>query len=298
MLFRQIHFLVDVMQEQVGRPSLWCYLNYQLNPFTLLAGPIQRYQEFEVYWADPAPLFTERHELLKSYLRIFIGILKIMVIAELFRGGYDRFLLHFDASGPRSPGGWNAVVKLVLMLYCFLLYLYLNFSGYCDVVIAGAGLVGLRLPENFNHPFVARNILDYWTRWHITLGRWIRDYLFTPFYKAGVERFPGHVQIVAVLSYFLAFSLAGLWHGSTWNFLVYGLLHGAGASAAKLWENLIVARSGRPGLRNYLRSRMIQTVAVFGTFHYTCFSLLVFALDLPHAQRILAKIAHSFTVGY
>ena len=83
MLFRQIHFLVDVMQEQVGRPSLWCYLNYQLNPFTLLAGPIQRYQEFEVYWADPAPLFTERHELLKSYLRIFFWCKHL----QIYKGG-------------------------------------------------------------------------------------------------------------------------------------------------------------------------------------------------------------------
>lgn len=298
LLFRQIHFLVDVMQEQIERPSLWCYLNYQLNPFTLLAGPIQRYQKFEEYWADPSPLLVDRHELLKSYLRIFLGILKIVVVAELFRSGYDRFLSRLDGSRPPAPGGWRAVAELALMLYCFLFYLYLNFSGYCDVVIAGAGLVGLRLPENFNRPFMARNMLDYWTRWHITLGHWIRDYLFTPFYKVGAEYFPGHVQAVAVLSYFVAFSFAGVWHGSTWNFLAFGLLHGAGASAAKIWENMIIARSGRPGLREYLKSRAIRTAAVIGTFHYACFSLLVFTLDLTHARRILTRIARSFMGGY
>jgi alginate O-acetyltransferase complex protein AlgI len=298
MLFRQIHFLVDVMQGQIEHPSVWCYLNYQLNPFTLLAGPIQRYQDFEAYWANPTPLLAERHDLLKSYLRIFIGILKIVVVATMFHAGYDHFLSQLNAPSPLSSRGLNAVVKLVLMLYCFLFFLYMNFSGYCDVVIAGASLVGLRLPENFNYPFAARNILDYWTRWHITLGHWIRDYLFTPFYKAGAERLPGHVQAVAVLSFFLAFTVVGVWHGSTMNFLVYGLLHGAGASAAKLWENLIIARLGRPGLRNYLKSRTIRALAVFGTFHYTCFTLLLFSLDLPHAQRILVNIARSFAGGY
>jgi alginate O-acetyltransferase complex protein AlgI len=298
MLFRQIHFLVDVLQGQIEQPSLWCYLNYQLNPFTLLAGPIERYQDFEDYWANPAPLFAERHDLLKVYVRILLGIIKIVVVAEAFRGGYDRFLTELDAPGTLSPSGWNAVAKLALMLYCFLFYLYMNFSGYCDVVIAAASLLGLRLPENFNYPFVARNILDYWSRWHITLGLWIRDYLFTPFYKAAVERFPAHGKAMAVLGYFLAFSLAGVWHGSTWNFLAYGLLHGAGASAAKFWENLIIARKGRPGLRNYLKSRTIRALAVFCTFHYACFSLLVFTLDLPHALRILTKIARSFAGGY
>ena len=144
------------------------------------------------------------------------------------------------------------IAQFVLLAYAYMFFLYFNFSGYCDVVIAGAALVGLRLPENFNAPFLSRNILEYWTRWHITLGFWIRDYLFTPFYKAGVERFPQRTLAIAVIGYFFAFSLAGLWHGSTLNFLIYGLLNGAGLSAAKLWEYVIIKRSGRPGLRRYL----------------------------------------------
>jgi alginate O-acetyltransferase complex protein AlgI len=298
MLFRQIHFIVDVMQGQIERPTLWAYLNYQLNPFTLLAGPIQRHQDFLRYWRQPSPLLVDRHEILKAYLRLFLGIIKVILICEAFHSGYNSLLDDLESATAIPPRGWWALAKLVLMLYCYLFYLYTNFSGYCDVVIAAASLVGLRIPENFNYPFLARNILDYWTRWHVTLGLWIRDYLFTPFYKTGAERLPGHVQTVGVLSYFLAFTLVGVWHGSTANFLVYGLLHGAGASAAKLWENLIIARWGRPGLRAYLRSRAIRALAVFGTFHYTCFTLLLFALDLPVAKRLLVKVAHSFTGGY
>jgi D-alanyl-lipoteichoic acid acyltransferase DltB (MBOAT superfamily) len=297
-LFRQIHFIVDSMQGQIERPTFWSYVNYQLNPFTLLAGPIQRYQEFQEYWQAPAPLELDRHEFLKIYLRLFVGVIKIVVLAAAFRSGYDLFLEQLEQAGSSASSGWKAVARLMLMLYCFLLYLYMNFSGYCDVMIAGASLVGLRLPENFNAPFLARNILDYWSRWHITLGHWIRDYLFTPFYKAGAERFPQQTTTVAVTSYFVAFTLAGIWHGSTWNFFVYGLLHGAGASAAKLWESAIVKRGGRARLKSYLKSAAIRRVAVFGTFHYACLTLFFFALDLDRGQRILGNVIKSFTSGY
>ncbi len=297
-LFRQIHFVVDAMQGQIERPSLWTYVNYQLNPFVLLAGPIQRYQDFARYFEQPQPVLNGRHEVLKAFLRFFVGVIKVVVIAEACRKGYDHLLAQLDGAGPLSPGGLRAAAKLAMMLYLFLFYLYLNFSGYCDIVIAGASLVGLRLPENFNFPFLARNILDYWSRWHITLGYWIRDYLFTPFYKAGAEKFPGHSQSVAVVGYFVAFSAAGIWHGSTWNFLVYGLMHGAGAAAAKLWESIIVQRAGRPGLRQYLKSQPIRWAAVVATFHYACFSLFFFALDLGRGEQILGNILRSFTRGY
>ena len=299
MLFRQIHFIVDVMQGQIERPSLWSYLNYQVNPFTLLAGPIQRHQDFDLFWQDPTPLLGEQHEALKAYLRLFIGIIKVVVVSEAFHEGYDLLLDQLESgSGILPGGGWKAIIKLVFMLYFFLFYLYMNFSGYCDVVIAGASLVGLRIPENFNYPFLSRNILDYWSRWHITLGHWIRDYLFTPFYKAGAERLPRHTSALAVIGYFVAFTLAGIWHGSTWNFLIYGLLHGAGTSAAKLWENVIIRFAGRPGLKRYLKSPTVRRVAIFATFHYACFSLLFFAMDLHRAQNLVTRLLKSFAPSY
>jgi D-alanyl-lipoteichoic acid acyltransferase DltB (MBOAT superfamily) len=295
MLFRQIHFLVDLMQGQIERPTLWAYLNYQLNPFTLLAGPIQRFQDFQAYWECPAPVLVDRHEALKAYMRLFLGIIKVVVVSDLFRVAYDRSLGRLEGD-PAS--GLRPAVELMLLLYSFIFHLYFNFSGYCDVAIAGASLVGLQLPENFHYPFLARNILDYWTRWHITLGHWIRDYLFTPFYKAGAERWPARGTSIAVAGYFVAFTLAGIWHGSTWNFVVYGLLHGAGASAAKLWESAIIRRKGRPGLRQYLKSAPIRWAATAGTFHYACFTLLFFALDLDRGRRILGRVFGALAHGY
>ena len=99
-LFRQLHFLVDMTQGQIERPSLWAYLNYQLNPFTLLAGPIQRFQDFQAYWQNPVPSLLDRHEILKACLRVFVGIIKIAVIGAVFHAGYERLLLRLDGGSP------------------------------------------------------------------------------------------------------------------------------------------------------------------------------------------------------
>ena len=228
-LFRQIQFVVDSKEGQVENPTLLSYVNFQLNPLTLLAGPIPRYQDFQAYWNDPIPLFTNAHEILKAYCRLFLGILKMVIVSKLFHDQYTTYLERLEPPGSALPlTGARAAWTLALMLYCYIFFLYANFSGYCDLVIAAGSLLGYKIPENFNYPFLARNILDYWSRWHITLGHWIRDYLFTPIYKGGATRFPAHTSAVAVFGYFVAFTVAGVWHGSTWNFLVYGLLHGIG----------------------------------------------------------------------
>ena len=289
MLFRQIHFIVDAMQDQVERPSLWTYLNYQLSPFTLLAGPIARYQEFAESWDALEPIHADQTEVLLAYQRVFWGMIKVALISTLFLGVHDRFVAEFAGNfGLGSPPA--RLGKFALILYSYMIYMYFNFSGYCDIVIAAAGLVGIKLPENFNYPFLSRNLLEYWSRWHITLGHWIRDYLFTPLYKAGVERFPKRGSTVAVAGYFVAFSLAGIWHGSTWNFLVYGLLHGAGVSAAKAWENAILKKSGRPGLREYLKNPVIRWVAIVSTFNYACLTLFFFAFGFDQGRLILKRL--------
>ena len=191
MLFRQIHFIVDSMQGQVERPSLWVYLNYQLNLFAISAGPIQRYQTFREDWDTLRPLPRDLHEGLRTYVRIFLGMVKVVIIAPPCLAWYERMATYFETPPVTGSGSWLRVVaKSLVLLYSYPMFIYFNFSGYCDVVIGAARLSGLRLPENFDSPFLARNMIEYWTRWHRTLGFWIRDYVFTPMYKALVERWP------------------------------------------------------------------------------------------------------------
>src|SRR5206468_5283020 len=125
-------------------------------------------------------------------------------------------------------------------------------------------------------PWLSRNVLYFWTRFHRTLGFWVRDYLFMPMYKGIAERSPRWAPSLAFLCYFAAFFLAGIWHGATAGFAVFGLLQGAGASAAKLWEMRITQRRGRAGLRRYLESQPIRVAAIVATLHYYAFSVLFF----------------------
>ena len=248
MLFRQIHVLVDAAQGQVARISFWSYVNYQLNLFAILAGPIQRYQDFDEQWQTLQPVLANPDDLLRNCLRLLVGVVKIALIAPLFYKGWDELQVSLvDA----HVTGWKFLVEFPVVFYAYPVYLYCNFAGYCDIVIAANRFFGMKLPENFNRPWLARNVLDFWTRWHITLGLWIRDYLFMPMYKPMVERWPKRAQSLAWIFYFLAFVVAGAWHGGTANFLIYGAMQGLGASVAKIYENAIIAARGRNGLKTY-----------------------------------------------
>ncbi|HSV15013.1 MAG TPA: MBOAT family O-acyltransferase, partial [Tepidisphaeraceae bacterium] len=234
-LFRQIHYVVDVAEGQIERASLWGYLNYQFDLFALYSGPIQRYQHFTESWGALAPILDDTHLRLRALGRLMLGIIKVAAISTLMLKIADHAAsrqLHI-----RSPRDWVAFAAL---FYAYPAYIYFNFSGYCDVVIAAAAFVGIDLPENFNHPYLARNAIDFWGRWHMTLTHWIRDYVFTPLYKKGVETNIIRPQRLSYACYFIALFLAGLWHGSTANFAIFGLLHGAGVSVTKMWEEHII----------------------------------------------------------
>jgi len=282
MLFRQIHYVVDISEGQIECCSLWAYLNYQLDLFALYAGPIQRFQHFSQSWNSTAPILLTTHQRLKSFARLFIGILKVSLLGVLAlkvsQRGSDEQIYARSLSG---------LTKFALLFYFYPAYIYFNFSGYCDVVIAGAAMVGIELPENFNAPYLARNPIDFWARWHMTLTHWIRDYVFTPLYKKGVEGGIMRPQRWSYLCFFIAMFLAGVWHGSTWNFAVFGLLHGCGVSVAKMWEERIIRRGGRPALRNYLKSKPIRVIAIVATVNFVCFTMLFFPTDLTSRLHFL-----------
>jgi len=291
MLFRQIHFVVDAMQGQIARPSLWTYLNYQLNVFVLIAGPIQRYQQFQESWDELQPLHADTHEQMKDILRVFGGIVQVALLGAMCLARYEDAAGDFDAA---KLTGSDAIGAYVKMFYLYPAYVYFNFAGYCDIVIGGAALVGLRLPENFRRPYLARNMIDFWTRWHITLGTWVRDYLFTPLYMAVARRWPRRAPHLAFACYFVALLLAGIWHGSTWNFVLFGLFHGAGVSATKLWEGRIIKKHGRKGLRRYLESRRTKIIATIVTFHFVWASLFFFvATDVGGLVERVSILLHA-----
>jgi D-alanyl-lipoteichoic acid acyltransferase DltB (MBOAT superfamily) len=294
-LFRQIQFLVDVLQLQIPEFTLSSYLAWQLGFLTLLSGPIQRYQDFHGWWGDPKPVLSDAHGIQRALQRILVGTLKVAVVAAACSAWFeaaDRDLLRAMAGEFPLTRGF-ALKSFATLLYAYPAYVYFNFSGYCDVVIGGGRLLGLALPENFDRPYLARNMIEFWTRQHITLGLWIRDYLFIPLYQFFASRWPKSAGRAVYLCYFVAFFLAGIWHGATLNFVVFGLLHGLGVSAAKMWETRLVKRRGRAGYKKYLQDPRTRVVSIALTLHFVAFAFLFFTPDLGKTLSELRAIVRA-----
>ena len=180
-MFRQIHLLIDAPYIG-GLPfSTVRYVSYLMAFWTLLAGPIQRYQDF---CAGLDSIGQPRSDAaIKDLHRIVNGLLKAFVIAPLFLDASDISTLQ------NSGAQWTDVA---IVFYGYPIYLYLNFSGYVDIVIGVARLCGFTtIPENFNRPYLARNVQEFWSLWHISLGVWVRYYVFTPLSKFLLERAGG-----------------------------------------------------------------------------------------------------------
>jgi alginate O-acetyltransferase complex protein AlgI len=184
LLFKVLHVLIEARSGTLGPIDFPTFVNYCLNFTTFMMGPIQRFQDYRAQWTGnkcAIPLTFEAH--LDAVLRILFGMLKAYVLAVWF----DERALQADSDiAAFNLAAWT------MSAYFFWFYLYLNFSGYCDVVIGVGSLMGVRPPENFNKPFLATNVSDFWLRQHRSLTLWLTDYVFSPCYKKGLEgRFAG-----------------------------------------------------------------------------------------------------------
>lgn len=281
--FKFIHVTVDLHQGQLAPLKFWTYVNYQLGFVSLFAGPIQRYNDFAEFWEGIGTEPASNVGGLQSWSRMLTGMLKLGVLAAvawyLYQLGRTKLAL--------APGPALAAGSFLLLFYAYPAYVYLNFSGYCDVVIGCAGVLGLRHQENFDRPWKARNLLDFWNRWHISLTLWIRDYVFSPAYKAVAERFPARAGVLGYGLLFVALFLAGVWHGPTWNFVVFGVIHGVGVATVRWYGDRLRAILGRQGWKSYLAHAGARRIATAVTITYVSFSFLFFQ---PGVQATLQML--------
>jgi D-alanyl-lipoteichoic acid acyltransferase DltB (MBOAT superfamily) len=171
--------------------------------------------------------------------------------------------------------------EVLIAVYAYALQLYYDFSGYTDIAIGSALLLGIKLPANFNRPYAAENIADFWRRWHITLSNWLRDYLYFSL--------PGkRSKVLPYFSLFITMVIGGLWHGANWNFVLWGALHGAGLALVRLWQAWR-GNAKAAGFWRYLN--------IFLTFHFVAFAWIFFrAPDFLTASAILGRIgSHTIT---
>ncbi|HET6327850.1 MAG TPA: MBOAT family O-acyltransferase [Planctomycetaceae bacterium] len=282
MLFKLIHLFVDEWQGQLAPISFWSYLNYQLSFFTLTAGPIQRYNDFRQNWETVGRRSEDSRDVLLLWSRLLTGMIKIGVLGDW---AYAAFQRAAPVDGPHS------LAAALVCFYVYPAYLYLNFSGYTDVMIGAGGLLGFQLPENFNRPYLARNVLDFWDRWHISVTHWIRDYVFMTSYKLAASRFPSAARYWSYALLFLALFLAGVWHGTTESFVLFGALNGLGVAATRAYGDGLRARLGGVGLKAYLQNRTIRWVATLFTLHYVGFCFLFFSLSMPQLRTLFSMLS-------
>jgi D-alanyl-lipoteichoic acid acyltransferase DltB (MBOAT superfamily) len=274
-IFRQIHLGVEVRDGMLDRVGLREYASYILAFWTLTAGPVQRFgafrEQFQQFTADN----TAATPVLLGLNRVMFGYLKMFALAT-YCWQYAKvttFTEHVDGA------------HLALFLLAYPCYMYLNFSGYCDIVVGIAQAVGFTLPENFNHPYVARNMVDYWNRWHITVSQFFRDYMYFPIYTALCRRRMPHLLAVipATLTSFL---VMGAWHGNTISFAVFGLVHGLGVVAVNVYTELLKALLPRGGIKRYKQNRAVHVCALLLCQSYVILAFLPFAYSWPELMQV------------
>jgi D-alanyl-lipoteichoic acid acyltransferase DltB (MBOAT superfamily) len=275
MAFRLSYLVLEVRNGVTPTPNFSQYAAFALFLPTFMIGPISRYQS---HWKTiEQPMALPLHQPL---FRILIGMVKYFVLGNVVNQlAYQGLLL---------DGHPHAPVDLAVAAVCYHLYLYCNFSGFCDIAIGGAALLGIRVDENFRNPLLSRNPQEYWTRWHITLSSYMRDVVFSPLSKALVSRWGNANHSIAV-TIFIVFLLLGIWHGTGANYAIYGMLQGIGVAAAHYF-NIWLKKRGKKAYQAWHENRWIEAGAVAMTFLYMSASLFVFANDLESMKRILSAI--------
>jgi alginate O-acetyltransferase complex protein AlgI len=208
--FHAISYLVDIYRSkcksQKNLFSLALYLSFFPQ---LVAGPIVRYNFIERYLGE-----RQHNFIFAAYgiRRFIIGLGKKIIIANPL-GEIADVIFDSSVSEVSQAMAWIGII-------CYTLQIYFDFSGYSDMAIGLARIFGFKFPENFNYPYISRSIKEFWRRWHISLSAWFRDYLYIPLGGNRVSYSRQYFNLI------LVFFLCGLWHGSSWNFIVWGLFHG------------------------------------------------------------------------
>lgn len=278
--FRLLHTLRDSVSGKMPPVSLREYVSYVLFFPALTAGPIDRIERFQRDLQQYEPLNAQ--STFESSRRIVIGVFKKFVLADA--------LALIALSGTNvdqvESGFW-----LWVFLYAYALRLYLDFSGYTDIAIGMGQLVGVNLPENFNRPYLKSNIAAFWNSWHITLASWFRAYYFNPLTRA-LRRMkfqlpPGIIIFITQVS---TMALLGLWHGVTWNFLLWGLWHGVGLFMHNRWVDF--QRTHPDKFQGALvSSRVAQMLSVFFTFQFVVLGWIWFLIpDVSQAGSTLMRL--------
>ncbi len=210
--FQKISYMVDVYRRDHEAQRRWDVLALYILMFPqLIAGPIIRYKEIVAQLKDRSATDTPDNRL-HGLFRFLVGLSKKVLIANVLAQQVD--IIFATAPGELAAGtAWIGMLAYTMQIY-------FDFSGYSDMALGLGRMFGFSFPENFNFPYISQSFTEFWKRWHITLGHWMKDYLYIPL--GGNRQGEGRTYLNLVIVFFLS----GLWHGAAWTFVVWGLYHG------------------------------------------------------------------------
>ena len=267
--FTMIAYVVDVYRrDTAAERSVTLVAGYTMYFPQLIAGPILRPKELIPQLSHP--LKASRAYVTLGFAIFSMGLLKKLVFADPIAGAVDQV---YDGSAGLM--GWD----YLLAVYGFSVQIYCDFSGYTDMGIGSALMLGVTLPTNFRRPYIATSLAEFWRRWHITLSHWLRDYVYIPLggSRKGRGWLVGNLIITMVIG--------GLWHGASWTFALWGLLHGLGVTVVHL---------ARTGMLARLVKRVPSWLWMVLTFHFVTVAWVFFrAPDMATVARIFDGLLHA-----
>ncbi|NMC38880.1 MAG: MBOAT family protein [Bacteroidales bacterium] len=270
--FQSLSYTIDVYRGKLEPVRSVIDFGFYVSFFPqLVAGPIVRASEFI------PQIKTEYHltkrEFSHAMFLISKGLIKKIIISDFIAVNFvDRV---FDI--PTAYSGFENLIAI----YGYGLQIYCDFSGYTDIAIGLALILGFRLPVNFNSPYKAHGITDFWKRWHISLSRWLKDYLYIPMGGNRKGKFRTNINLM------LTMLIGGLWHGADIRFIIWGGLHGLGLITDKFFTRIFGSRTGT--------GRFVKPLSVFLTFQFVSFCWIFFrAVDMDHAGIMLSQIFENF----
>ncbi|HSH65391.1 MAG TPA: MBOAT family O-acyltransferase, partial [Bacteroidia bacterium] len=278
--FETISYILDVYYDR--RPPEKNFGTYALYISffpKLLAGPIEKSTSLLVQLNTKTTFNSSR--IIEGLRRMLWGFFKKIVIADRLSQLINPVYAH-----PEDHSG----IFVLLSCYLFAFQIYCDFSGYTDIAIGTSKVLGYDIVENFEHPYISKNVGEFWRRWHLSLSNWLRDYLFTPI----VFKRKNWGNYSLIYATFITFILCGLWHGAKWTFIIFGFLQGVVISFE------LLTKKTRKKWSEILPEKAYNLLSILLTFHFIVFCFIFFrAESVNNAIQILERISHlSFNTGF
>jgi len=276
-LFQAMSYVLDVYRDNLEPVHLLDFAVYLSFFPHLVAGPIVRATEFLPQLRTPAD--PRRIDSSRAFRLIVAGMFKKVVVSAYLATTVDAVFA--------APGNFKSV-EVLFGVYAYAFQIYADFSGYTDIAIGLALLLGIRFPVNFNSPYISTSLGEFWRRWHMSLSRWLRDYLYI---SLGGNRISVSRTYVNLM---LTMLIGGLWHGAAWRFVVWGGIHGGVLAIERLLDDRRAALGLGP--RQHSPVALVLRWAI--TFHVVCFAWIFFrAPSLGRAFEVIHRIASGSGVG-